>query len=229
MQIFFDLFSKFWYVPMMALYGIGGFFLGNYLARPRHNQVLVSEQETNRGAIFDIVEESPFAAYTKPLGTFTAQHIIKHRPPFTVLRKGLFGRNTLYSIFLAKQGTAYSQRLENGEVQKLKLSDTLKGLWGQQFYNTIPLDKKAELEESKVTISVALADDPLTPKDEKGESLPIVSNADLKREEDRRAAENLWQEFERQEKAALLNSIMYLGTGSAITFAALLFTGKLAV
>jgi len=208
--------------------GIGaalGIFIGMWLSRPRRNVVSKLVPEDSRGYDLDILEENSTFIHCQPLETLPPQRFLKFRKSYIITGPRRFGRLQKITRYLGREGTAYSQRIEGGEVSNIPLDDTLKTLWGQEGYDTVrknaPTLMKA-VEDSKINITVAMAEDPLTP-----DGMKVISEENIKLEEDKEAARTFWQGKKDAIKGAFVDKIAWMGFGAAIIVVALLFLGQI--
>jgi len=115
--------------------------------------------------------------------------------------------------FLAKEGTAYTWSLRSGKnIQIGKLSDALRTVLGKKFYDLMPEEAKEKLEESKINVTVDL-EEGSTP-----EGFRPISEEEILREEDRKAAETYWAGKKEAERGAILNTIITILAGVGIGF-----------
>jgi len=117
------------------------------------------------------------------------------------------------TIFLAKEGTAYTWSLQSGKDIKIgKLSDALRTVLGKKFYDLMPEEAKEKLEESKINVTIDL-EEGSTP-----EGFRPISEEEILREEDRKAAETYWAGKKEAERGAILNTIITILAGVGIGF-----------
>ena len=196
---------------MIVLFALIGLFIGLIVKPKAKNQVMKVLPRDKRFIDFNISEENAFSVECEPQKGFPPQRFIKLRPGFS----GSVGRFLKKAItrFIGKEGTAYTWRAESEKVDIGSLADALKGLWGQKFYEKIPEEKRIELEESKINVTVDLAEEDLTPK-----GMKTVSEEDLQREEDRKAAETWWKGKKEADKGQWIQWIPWLFAGIGAAF-----------
>lgn len=202
--------------------GVGvalGILLGMILSRPKKNQVWKIIPGDNRGYDLDVVEENALSLYCEPIGTLPPQRFMKYRPGFTTEIKRRFGRLMKITRHIGREGTAYTQRFEAGILKNIRLSDTLKVLWGES-YQLIPKELLPAIEESKIGVTIRLEDDPLTP-----ENLKVLSEENIKTEEDRKASETFWKGRASALRGATVQNFAWIGFGFGICFVICLAMG----
>ena len=209
---------------MIILFALVGVFIGLAFHPRAKNQVMKIIPRDRRFVDFNIARENAFSVECEEQKGFPPQRFIKFRAGFS----GTVGRFLKRSItrFIGREGTAYTWRTETlGGARELKspkfigtLADALKGLWGLEFYDTIPEDKKDELEESTINVTVDISNEDLTPENSKS-----VSEEDIKREEDRLAAETFWKGKKEVQKSEWTQWIFIFiaGMGAALLLAKL--------
>jgi len=203
--------------------GVGaalGILIGMMLSRPRKNQVWKIVPGDNRGYDLNVLTENALSLHCEPIGTLPPQRFMKFRPGITTQVRGRFGRLSKITRHVGREGTAYSQRVESGEIKNIPLSKTLKVLWGEEDYNRIPKELLPAIEDSKIGITVQLEDDPLTPK-----GMPIISEENIKTEEDRQASQTFWKGKAEALKGATLQSLAWMGMGGLVVIIGCLAMG----
>jgi len=80
-------------------------------------------------------------------------------------------------------------------------------MWGDEFYFTVPEEKRKELEESKVNVTVEL-EPGMTP-----EGYRPASEEDFKQEQDRQAAETWWKGKKIAEKGTWMQWMFIFAAG----------------
>ena len=199
-----------------------GIILGIFIKPFVGNQVLKFIPSDHRFIELDIEEETAVSIECKKKKGFPLQRFFKFHPGFT----GLAGRIIKKPVtkFLAIQGTAYTWKLEEG-VNKLlgSLKDAVRSVWGEEFWSHVPDHQKELLAKAKIDVTVGLDKSPLTPH-----GMTSVSEEDIHKETDRKAAQTFWEEHGSRLKGQYINMILAGGMGAAIVFA-LFFLGVLSV
>lgn len=202
LDIFVGFFSNIFNIIMLLIFLLVGVIIG-IVVRPRWgNMVMKLLPRDHRFLDFDIDEETAVTIECKEKKGFPPHRFIKLRPGF-VGKSGRFIKRSV-TRYLGKEGTAYTWQTEQNKFTEIPggLPTALKGLWGKEFYEEMPPEQKQQLEENKLLVTVDL-DDGLTP-----EGYASVAEEDIKREEDRKAAETLWEGKKKQEKGLLVNQIL---------------------
>jgi len=204
----------------MGLGATLGILLGLLLSRPKKNQVFKILPNEHRGFDLNVIKEHAMFLHAEPIGDLPPQRFLKYRPGITVLIKRRFGRVLKITRFLAREGTAYTQKLQAGKIENVPLAKTMEILWGETEYNKIPKVLKDKLETSKIGVTVSLADDPLTPH-----SMPSISEEDIKTEEDQAASETFWKGRKSTMRGQAMQSLAWIGFGFGIALAIGLLMG----
>lgn len=208
------------FTPIFIGVGVSlGVFVGIYLSKPKKNQVWKVMPNDYRGIDLNVREENAMSLHCEPMKGMPPQRFLKYRGGYTVVQK-LRRRIIKITRHIAREGTAYTQRIESGILSNINLADTIKTLWGDTFYDSIPEEQILVLEDSKINVTVQLEDDPLTP-----ESLPVISEENIKTEEDRQASATFWRAKKDFLKSANMEKIAFMGAGIGICFALSLIMG----
>jgi len=214
-NIFIDIFFSAWGLPLWM--GIGaalGIFVGMWLTRPKKNQVCKLIPEDSRGYDLDIEEENANFVYCEGIETLPPQRFLKFRKSFTITQRRRLGKFLKINRLLAREGTAYAQRIESGEITNVSLSKVLIALWGPENYDTVR-SKAPELidlvEKGKVNVTIGLEEDPITPH-----NLKPMSEENIKTEEDKQAARVLWKGMKESLKESFIHNFAYIGSGIAM-------------
>lgn len=213
------------FTPIFMAFGIPlGFALGIYLSRPKKNQVFKVLPDDRLGHDLEIIEETAVSLVCKPHKNMPPQRFLRYRAGFTVMQEARFGRLRKITRYMGRIGTAYSQRMEAGKLTNISLVDVLKTLWGNEVYAKMTDALKKPIEEGLIAVTVQLEEDPLTPK-----NLPVISEENIKQEEDRQAARTLWEGRKDSMKSLTMQMIFPIGLGVAIGIVAALFLGWIPV
>jgi hypothetical protein len=159
---------------------------------------------------FPIEDEYACSVECKNQKGYPKQRFFKYAPAFMGQLGKYVKRPAM--MFLGKEGTAYTWKEHSGKVDIGKLDAALKTVWGEDFYNQIPPEQRALIEESKINVTVDL-ESGLTP-----EGYTPVSEEDIKTEQDRKAAETYWEGKKSADKPQLLNIIITVLAGVGIGF-----------
>lgn len=188
---------------MILIFLLVGLILGIMFRPGWGNIVMKILPKEKRFIDFGIDEETAISIVCEDKKGYPPHRFLKLRSGF-VGKTGRFVRRST-TRFIGKEGTAYTWQTEQGEITEIPggLPATLIGVWGEEFFNEIPEEKRLEIEESKILVTVDL-DDGLTPA-----SMRSVSEEDIKREQDREAAKNLWEGKKQSEKGLWLNYLIY--------------------
>jgi hypothetical protein len=187
-----------------------GILLGIFLRPMVGNRVLKLDPSEHRYHELDIYEETAISIECVDKKGMPPQRFFKHHPGF-VGTSGKFLKKTV-TLFLGRTGTAYTWRMEQGMWKCLgNLAEAVRTVWGEAFYETVPDDQKKLLEDSKVNVTVGLAEEPLTPS-----GMRPVSEEDIHKEEDRSASRTFWKERFAKDKSLYINIILAAGLGFGI-------------
>lgn len=209
-DIFTDTFGNLFTDVLFGVFILVGILLGIFLRPFFGNQVLKLHTKDHRLDELDIDEETAISIECKKRKGMPPQRFFKWQPGFT----GIAGRfiKKPKTVYLAAEGTAYTQRMKGGDV-RMRLAEAIRTLWGEAFCSTIPQKQAQLLEDSRIGVTVNIAEE-LTPK-----GMRTISEEDIKSEEDRKAAETLWEGKEKKDKGQLINLFLAGGTGAAVVFA----------
>jgi hypothetical protein len=195
---------------MFGVFILVGILLGIFLRPMMGNRVLKLDPSTHRFLEYNIREESAISIECEEKKGTPPQKFFKHHPGFTGIVGRFMKKNV--TLFLGRQGTAYTWKLEAGKWVKLgKLSKAIQTLWGQAFYETIPDRQKELLEKSTIEVTVGISEDPLTPK-----GMKSISEEDIHKEEDRAASKTFWKERGAKDRGMFINIFLAAGVGFAI-------------
>jgi len=148
-----------------------------------------------------IQREQAVSVKVKALKEMPVQRFIKYQGGYTGFSGGFLKKPR--TIFLAKEGTAYTQKLEDSKI-KIPLDKTLIGIWGEAFYDTIPEKQRNLLLKDRVDVTIDLKDevpmqevtyqDAEYPMETKTvlEPLRQIREEDIKTEDDIEASRNFW-------------------------------------
>ena len=218
----FDIFVGYFTNPLtivfMALFTMIGLIVGLFLRPWMGNQVQKFIPADHRFMDLAIDEETSISVQCKKKKGMPVQRFLKLHPGFT----GIVGRFLKKPItrYLGIEGTAYTWQIESGRFIKAgSLQDSVRALWGEDFYSTVPERQRDMLEESRIQVTVGLDEAPLTPA-----GMRSISEEDIKQEEDRQASKTFWSAHAGQTKGFYINMILAGGTGFAVC-AALIFFG----
>lgn len=209
-----DLFVGYFSNPLswvfLAIFFIVGILAGVFLRPWMGNQVQKFIPEDHRFIDLEIDEETSISVYCKKKKGMPIQRFLKLSSGFT----GIVGRFLRKPItrYLGMEGTAYTWKIDNGSWHNAgNLADAVKTVWGETFWASVPETQKEKLEESRILVTVGLDKAPLTPPGHR-----VISEEDIKSEEDRKAAETFWQERQRAQRGFYINMILAAAAGFGV-------------
>jgi len=191
---------------MVVLFVLVGVFIGIIFRPKAKNQVMKILSKGRRFIDFNIKQENAFSVECEPKKGYPLQRFLKLCPSFTG-EVGRFLKRTR-TRFIGKEGTAYTWKTESGKDKKIgSLAKALRGLWGDEFYFTVPEPQREELEKSQIHVTVDIDEN------FKVEDYPVIREEDIFEEEDRKAAETYWQGKKQAEKGQLSQWLFIFGAG----------------
>lgn len=209
-DIFIQIFGNIIADILFAIFLIVGVIAG-ILWRPGFgNHVRKIIPREHRFVDFAIQDEYACSVECKKQKGFPQQRFFKYAAAF-MGQVGKYVKRPAM-MFIGKEGTAYTWKEQSGKVEIGKLNDAVKTVLGQEFYDQIPEEQKALLEESRINVSVDL-EEGLTP-----EGYTPVSEEDIKTEQDRKASETYWEGKKSTEKPVILNIIITALAGAGVGF-----------
>lgn len=210
LEFFVNFFSQPFNWVMMLIGACIGIIIGLIFRPTFGNRVLKLIPRDNRFIEFNVDEETAHSIECKPKKGYPPQRFLKYHPGFTG-RVGRFLKRAS-TIFLGKEGTAYTWKTKSSKIQ-VSLADTLKTLWGKEFYEQVPEEQRSKVESGKIDVAIGL-EDGFTPED-----LKKLTEEDIKTEEDRKAAETWWEGKKMTEKRQWIDMIIIAlaGFGIAVT------------
>ena len=217
-NIFIDFFANPLSWVFLGIFTGVGLLIGIFLRPWVGNMVIKFMPADHRFVDLSIDEETSISLQCKKVKGMPIQRFLKLHPGFT----GIVGRFLKKPItrYLAMEGTAYTWEIENGIWKKLGgLGDVIRSIWGEDFWATVPENKRIIIEDSRVQVTVGLKKAPLTPA-----GMRSISEEDIKQEEDRRASQTFWNAHTGLNRGYFINLILAGGTGFAVC-AAMIFLG----
>lgn len=210
--IFLDFFGNIFNDIFLIVFLLTGLLIGIFIRPWFGNQVIKLIDREYRFVDLDIAEETAVSIECKDKKGMPPQRFYKWKPGYT----GILGKFLKKPVtrFFGKEGTAYTWGLGTGKTIDDKLgpiSDAIKTMWGNAFYDQIPEKQRKILEDSKIGFTVDLDHGPLTPVDYK-----IASEEDIKSEEDRKAAETFWAGKKTIEKGQWIQWIFIFVAGFGV-------------
>lgn len=190
---------------MLVIFVLVGVMIGLVFRPKAKNQVMKLIPRDKRYIDFDIKQENAFSVDCEAKKGFPPQRFLKLNPAFTG-EVGRFLKRTR-TRFLGKEGTAYTWKTQSGKQLIGSLAKALRGVWGDEFYFTVPEANRQKLEESKINVTVDIDED-FNPED-----YPIIREEDIFEEEDRKAAETYWQGKKQAERGAWTQWLFIFGAG----------------
>lgn len=166
-------------VLMVGVLGIIAFVLYNSL-RPQKKVLYISEAE-GKGDEMNVNRMTPSFLYSK-----------KKKDPYRFIRYrdaiNFEINSRVVTRWLAKKGTAFTKKLEKGEVGEFTLYKIMIAVWGQEVIDALKDEQKQKLIESEVMLTVRL-EEGLTPDDFKDN----ITEIQIKAEEDAEQAKSFGQ------------------------------------
>jgi hypothetical protein len=217
--IFLDVFGNIIFDILLVIFMLVGVILG-LLFRPRiGNMVLKLLVKEHRFYELPIEEETAVSVECSPQKGLPAHRFLKYAPGYN----GVVGKfvRRMRTLFLGKEGTAYTWHLEGDKKVESTLTATLLTLWGKKFYDLIPDEQKQKVEEAKINVTVDL-ESGLTP-----EGYRPITEEDIHTEEDRKAAETFWEGKKRLDSGQWLKIILPGLAGFGLAFVVLVLFGKI--
>lgn len=210
MEVFFQFFGNIFNVVIGALFCVIGILFGLLFKPKAKNHVTKLIPRDHRFIDFNIIKETAVSLICEIKKGFPPQRFFKLRSGWTG-QVGRFLKRTVTKYF-GIEGTAYTWKIESGEDIPLgTLSDSLKVVWGEPFYNQVPAKQRELVEESKIGVTVDISSEPLTPK-----GFRKISEEDIKSEQDRDASETFWKGKKQSTKIRILEYFFIAMTGFAI-------------
>ena len=169
-----------------GIFVLVGVLLGIFLKPWFGNQVMKFIPSDHRFIDLDIDEETAVSIQCKKVKGIPLQRFFKLHPGFT----GIVGKFLKKPVtrFLGIEGTAYTWRVKTGTQEYLgNLADAVRTVWGEDFWGTVPERQKDMMEESRIQVTVGLDESKITP-----EGMRVISEEDIKNEEDRQASKTFW-------------------------------------
>jgi len=112
--------------------------------------------------------------------------------------------------FFGKEGTAYTWWTESGEKSIGTIAESLRKIWGADFYGEIPKTQRDLIESKKVYVTVNL-ETGLTPED-----FPVVKEDQIHEDDDTKAAKILGEGMKESTKVPFSQGILWMAAGAAI-------------
>ena len=210
----FDIFIQYFSNPVTwvftGLFILVGLLIGLFLRPWMGNQVMKFIPADHRFVDLGIDEETAISIQCKKVKGMPVQRFLKLHPGFT----GIVGRFLKKAItrYLGIEGTAYTWKIDAGSWHIIgSLAKAVRGLWGEDFWATVPERQRDKLKESRIQVTVGLDKAPLTPA-----GMRSISEEDIKSEEDRLASQTFWREHGASMKGYFINLILAGGTGFGI-------------
>jgi len=215
-DIFLGFFGNLFNVLFAVVFLLTGIIVG-FLFRPRGgNTVMKILPKDRRFVDFKIAEETAVSVECEDKKGYPPHRFLKIAQGFYGTT-GRFVRRTS-TRYLGKEGTAYLWLTDQDRLKRVDggLPAYLKTLWGDGPYDEMPDDLKVKCDDSKVLVTVDLADG-LTPED-----MRPISEENIKTEEDRKAAQLFFEGKKKEERHAWVNLILAGAAGFGVACALVL-------
>ncbi len=197
---------------LVIVIAIAGYYLYSELNPKR--KILYCSEEENMGTEFTVKKMTPAHLYTKK-HQGDPYRFIRFRNAFTFQ----VGLRTITRWF-AKKGTAYTKRLEAGDVGEFTLLTVMESVWGKDVIEELKDDMKQLLIKSQVMITVRL-EDGLTPMKSDGTSYKDMGELFISEEADDKFAGLLGERIRREiSKEDWIRTIALVGCGIALALVA---------
>lgn len=182
------------------------FFAWTSLRPAKH--VLYFSEDENLGEQMNVNRLTPTFLYSKKAKTI--YRYLRFREAFNFV----IGGRTV-TRWLAKKGTAFSKRLESGEVGDFTLFTIMKAVWGDEVINSLKAEEYQKLIESEVMITVRL-EAGTTP-----EGYKPIAETYIKKESDEEMAKLFGENVRRElSKEDWIRSAALVGSGIALCYVA---------
>lgn len=203
-DIFLGYFGNIFNDLMIMVFLLVGVILGIIFRPGWTNAVMKISPTEHRFEEFSIKNESAVSIECDDKKGMPPHRFIKLYPGY-IGRTGRFVKRQI-TRYIGKEGTAYTWKMNDvDEFVKVPggLATALKTIWGNDVYDQIPDEPRQALENTtNLMVTVDLTEG-LTP-----EGFRSISEEDIKREEDRQAANTLWQGKLQQVKGELVRTII---------------------
>jgi hypothetical protein len=194
-------------VLMIGVLGTIAFVLWTSLKPAK--QILYISDDENIGDQMNVKRMAPAHLYSKKGKTI--YRFVRFREAINFV----IGGRTV-TRWLAKVGTAYSKRLESGDVGEFTLYTIMIAVWGQEIIDALKDEEKQKLIESKVMLTVRL-EEGTTPF----EGMKDRAEAYIKQEEDAEMAKLFGENVRRElTKEDYIKTIALVGSGVALCYIA---------
>jgi len=171
-------------------------------------QILYISEEENIGDQMNVRRMAPAHLYSKKGKTI--YRFVRFREAINFV----IGGRTV-TRWLAKAGTAYSKRLESGDVGEFTLYQIMIAVWGQDIVDALKDEEKQKLIKSEVKITVRL-EEGKTP-----EGMTNRAEAYIKQEEDAEMAKLFGENVRRElTKEDYIKTIALVGSGVGLCYIA---------
>jgi len=171
-------------------------------------QILYISEEENIGDQMNVRRMAPAHLYSKKGKTI--YRFVRFREAINFV----IGGRTV-TRWLAKAGTAYSKRLESGDVGEFTLYQIMIAVWGQDIVDALKDEEKQKLIKSEVKITVRL-EEGKTP-----EGMTNRAEAYIKKEEDAEMAKLFGENVRRElTKEDYIKTIALVGSGVGLCYIA---------
>ncbi len=197
---------------LVVVIAVVGFYLYSEI-NPR-KKILYCSEEENMGTELTVKKMTPAHLYTKK-HQGDPYRFIRFRNAFTFQ----IGLRTITRWF-AKQGTAYSKRLEVGDVGEFTLLTVMESVWGKDVITELQDEMKQKLIKSEVMITVRL-EDGLTPTKSDGSDYKDMGELFISEEADDKFAGLLGERIRKEiSKEDWIRTIALVGCGIALALVA---------
>lgn len=178
------------------------------------HRILLIRERDRRGKQYGIKKEDHIKLISKGNPPI---RIYKYRGAYEFLGKA--GKKI--TTFFAKEGTAYNMALESGEkeVKNANFGEIAEIIWGEEFYKTVPEDRRKQLETNKLTMTVDI-EQGITPT-----GYAPITEVNIASDGDENMAAAVAKGVTKGMAIPWINYVFSIGCGAGLTFVACLLMG----
>lgn len=192
-------------IAAVAIFSIVPFMIKKF--KPE-NKVDLLRPRDRRGKSLTIARETDLGIECKKTANYIYR-FIKAGPAWVFSQGG-----KMVTKFFAIEGTAYTATVKGDTMVETPVSDYLKFLWGEQFYDSIPAPQKRAVETDVMGITVEI--EPIDPEEY---GLKTLTAADLDDEGD----SIVLNKISRVQKPSTKRDLYQFAVGAAMSAAIILF------